>query len=323
MNSAPRIALACVVCGAAAGASVAPAQNFPVKPIRIVTAEPGGGIDMLGRLIAQYAAPSLGQQMLVINRGADGGVEAAMTVAKSPADGYTLLLYGSVMWTQPFLRANLPYDPVRDFAPITAAVVSINALVVNPALPVRSVKELVALAKARPGELNYASGPSGTTSHLAAELLKSMTRTNLVRVNYRGNAPAITDVISGQVQLMFPTTALSVPHVKSGRLRALAVTSAAPTNLFPGLPTVAASGIPGYESVTLSAAFAPVDTPASIISRLNQEMVRALNLADVKATLLNAGVEVVGSTPEELAARLKSEMAKWGKVIRDAGVRAE
>jgi tripartite-type tricarboxylate transporter receptor subunit TctC len=316
----------CLLCAAFSAAAVpllTTAQSFPSKSIRVFTAEPGGGLDMLGRLIGQGAAPSLGQPMIILNRGADSGVEAAVTVAKAPPDGHTLLLYGSTMWTQPFLRANLPYDPVRDFAPITVAVVSINVLVVNRALPVRNVKELISLAKARPGELNYASGPAGTTTQLAAELLMQMTGTKMVRVNYRGNAPAIADVISGQVQLMFPTSGVGALHVKSGRLKGLAVTSAEPSPLFPGMPTVAESGVPGFESVTMSGLFAPTDTPAAIIQRLNQEVVRVLNMAEVKTILMNSGVEVVGSAPEHLASMLKSEMAKWGKVIKAAGVRAE
>ncbi len=304
------------------GAGIALAQNYPIKPVRIVTAESGGGADFMSRMIAQELTASLGQQVVVENRGGASGAIAAQAVAKAPADGYTLLFYSNGIWTLPLLQ-DVPYDPVKDFAPLTLVATSPNMIVVHPSMPVRSVKELIALAKARPGELNYSMGGTGTTPHLAAELFKSMAGVNLVRVNYKGAGPALNDLIAGQVQLTFATTASGTPHVKSGRLRALAVTSAEPSALAPGLPTVAASGLPGYESVASYGMFSTARTPAALVSRLNQEIVRVLDRAEVKEKLVNTGVEAVGGSPEGFAAMIRLEMLKWGKVIKDAGLRGE
>ena len=300
----------------AAGAA---AQAFPSKPIRILTSAPGNSDDLAARLIAQGITGGLGQQAIVDNR----GVVAVEIAAKSPPDGYTLLLYGSPMWLAPFMRDNLPYDPVKDFAPVTWATNSPNLLVVHPSLPVTSVRELIALAKARPNELNYGSGSAGSTPHLAAELFRGMTGVQIVRVAYKGSGPALTALLSGELHFMFPSTGSANPLLKSGKLRPLAVTTLKPTALAPGLPTVAESGLPGYESASLLAVFAPAGTPNAIVQRLNQEMVKALQRADARERLFNAGVEAVGSTPEQFAATLKAEMAKWGKVIRDAGIRSE
>ncbi len=303
-------------------AGLASGQNYPTRPIRIVTSEPGGGNDFAARMIVQGVGSSLGQPLVVENRGGAGGAIAADLVAKSPPDGHTLLFYASGIWLIPFLRSNVPYDPVRDLSPITLAVKSPNTVVVNSSLPVKSVKELIALARARPGELNYGSGTSGGSTHLAGELFKSLTRVNIVRISYKANAPALTDLISGQVHLMFATAGTVAPHLKSGRLRALAVTSAEPSALAPGLPTVAAT-VPGYEVIQMYGMFAPARTPELIVKRLNQEVVRALHLADVKEKLFSSGVEVVGSSPGEFAAAIKSDMARMGKVIRDAGIRED
>ena len=301
------------------GASPAGGQTYPNKPIRIVTSVPGNGDDLAARLIAQGVAGALGQQVVVDNR----GLIAVEIVAKAPPDGYTVLFYGSPMWLAPLMRESVPYDPVKDFSAVTWATVSPNILVVHPSLAIKSVAELVALAKAKPGELNYGTGSAGSTPHLAAELFKSMAGVNIVRVPYKGSAPALTALIGGQLQFMFPSTSSVAPHLNSGRLKALAVTSAQPSALAPGLPTVAASGLPGYESASLLGVFAPAGTPAALINRLNQEMVRALMRTDAQERLFNSGVEAVGSSPEQFAATVKSEMAKWGKVIRDAGIRDE
>jgi tripartite-type tricarboxylate transporter receptor subunit TctC len=305
------------------GMGAATGQNYPNKPIRIVTTEPAGAADIATRLIAPGLTGSLGQQVIVDNRSGAGSVAAIESVAKGPPDGYTLLLHGSPVWLMPFMRDHVPWDPVRDFSPITLAVTLPNLLVVHPSLPVRSVKELIALAKARPGELNYGSGSTGASNHLAAELFSAMARVSMVRIPYKGGGPAVLGLIGGQVQLMFATAASVSPHVKSGRLRALAVTSAEPSALFPGLPAVAASGLPGYEAGTIYGVFAPANTPALLIERLHQEIARALNRAEVKERLFNSGMEAAGSSPEAFAAVIKSDMAKWGKVIRDAGIRDE
>lgn len=297
------------------------AQSYPVKPIRIVTAEPGGGHDLAARLIAHELTPGLGQQVIVENR--SGAIFAGDIVGKAPPDGYTLLAFGSSLWLLPFMKSSVPYDAVRDFAPVILATNAPILVVIHPSLPVKSVRELIALAKARPGDINYASGASGASSHLAVELFKSMAGVNLVRIPYRGNGPALTAVISGQVQLIFPTAGSAAPHLKSGRLRALAVASAQPTPLFPGLPTVAAAGLPGYESSSIVGVFAPAKTPAVIINRLNAEIQHALDNPETKKRFFDSGVETIGGPPAQLAAAVKSEMTILGKLIRDSGIRAD
>ena len=299
----------------------APAQTYPNKPIRMITGEPGGPNDFVIRVITPGLTASMGQQVIVDNRG--GGVSAGLTAAKAAPDGYTLLFYGSNIWLAPFLRDSVPWDPVRDFAPITLAASSPNILVVHPSLPVKSAADLIAIAKASPGELNVAAGPAGSTTFLAAELFKAVAGVNIVRVPYKGNVPGLNALVGGQVQLMFANPTAAAAHVKSGRLTALAVTSARPSALLPGLPTVAASGLPGYEAVAILGVFAPARTPATLVNRLNQEIVRVLKQADVSETFLRIGVEPVGSSPKEFAAAMKSEMTRLGKVIRDAGIRDE
>ncbi len=303
------------------GANAAPAQEFPARPVRIVTAEIGGGNDFAARLIAQGVTQALGKAVIVENRGGSV-VVSAQIVAKAQPDGHTLLLYGSNLWILPFMRDRVPYDPIADFAPITIATSSPCVLVVHPALPAKSAAELIALAKAKPGELNYA-GASGGIIHIAAEVFKSMAGLNMVYVPYKGGSPALTALIAGQVQLMFPTAGTVAPHLKSGRFRALAITSAQRSPLFPDLPTVAATGLPGYESVARFAVLAPAKTPPAIVDRLNREIVRVLAMSDVKEKFNNAGIEPVGSTPARLAATMKSEMATVGKTLRAAGIRAE
>ena len=313
------VAGAFVVATMALGTGVVSGQNYPNKPIRIVTSAAGGGADFVSRLIAQGLTGSLGQQVIVDNRAA--GIMSIETVAKAPPDGYSLVLNSSTIWILPLLRDNVPWDPVKDFAPITMATSSPAVLVVHPSLPVKSVKQLIALAKARPGALDYCTSGTGNTNHLAAELFKVLAGVDIVRINYRSTSMALGDLIGGRVQLMFPNAAGVAGHVKSGKLRALAVTSVEPSALAPGLPTMAAAGLPGYESVSPYGIFAPARTPAAIIARLNQEIVRVLDQADLKKRLFNAGVEPVGNSPEQLAAMVKSEMHRWGKVIKDTGIR--
>lgn len=302
-----------------AGAGMACAQDYPNKPIRIVTSEAGGGNDIQARLVAQGLAGALGEQVVVENR--PSGVIPGEIVSKAPPNGYTLLLYNNTLWIGPLLQ-NTPYDVVRDLAPVTSVAKGANVLVVNPATPVKSVADLVALARAKPGELNYGSSGTGASNHLAGELFRAMAGVNIVRINYKGAGPALTALLAGELQLMFPTAGAVTPHVRAGRVRALAVTSAEPTALFPGVPTVAAS-LPGYESISIYGVFAPAKTPRTIIDKLNEEIVRFLNRADVKEKFFNAGMETVGGPPEQLAATVKSEMARMSKVIRDAGIRGE
>ena len=306
-----------------AAAAPASGQDYPRRPIRVVTAEPGGGNDFSARVIVQAIGGSLGQPMIVDNRGGAGGVIAADIVAKAPPDGHTLLLYANNVWIIPLLHRNAPFDAVRDFAPITWAAKSSNTLVVHPSLPVKSVQELIAYAKARPGELNYGSGGNGSSTHLAVELFKSMTGVNIVRVTFKGNGPALNAMLGGEVHMMITTAGSVTPHLKSGRLRALAVTSPEPSPLAPGLPTIAASGLPGYESIQIYGVFAPVKVPAAIVKRLNEEIVRVLGRTEVKEKFVANGMEPVGSTPQLLAATMKSEIVRIGKVIKEAGIRGD
>jgi tripartite-type tricarboxylate transporter receptor subunit TctC len=302
------------------GAGAAAGQVYPTKPIRIITAPAGAGNDFMARVIAQGLTGSLGQQLVVDNRPA--GIIGEL-VAKAPADGYTLLAVGSVLWLTPFLQGNVAYDPVKDFSPISVTSRSLNLLVVHPSVAANSVRELIALARSKPGQLNYATGATGASNHLAAELFKSMAGVDLVRIPYKGSGPAVNDLLSGQVHMMFPTTAAGLPHVRSGRLRALGVTSLKPSTLAPGLPAVAESGLPGYESVVIYALFAPAKTPAAIIKRLHTELAQYLTSAATTERLFNAGVEVVASSPGELAAAMESEMTRMGKLIKDAGLRGQ
>jgi tripartite-type tricarboxylate transporter receptor subunit TctC len=308
---------ACVVLGAARTVA---ADAYPSRPLRIVTSEPGGGSDFTARMVAQGLSASLGQQVIVDNRA--GTVTAAQIMTRAAPDGYTLLSYNNSLWTLPLLQPMF-YDTLRDFSPITLATRSPNVLVVHPSVPVTTVRELIAHAKANPGVLNYASGTVGSSNHLAAELFKALAGVNIARIGYKGSGFAVNDLIGGQVQLMFATSGSIAPHVKSGRLRALAVTSAQPSALTPGLPTIAASGVAGYEAVTMYGLYAPAKTPEAIISRLNREAARFLQTPDIKEKLFGAGVETVGGSPQEFAAAIKADIARLSKVIRDAGIRAE
>ncbi len=304
-------------------ATTAAAQNYPNKPIRVLAPEAGGGVDFVARVIARELSAGMGQQVVIDNRGGAGGIIAGDAVVKSAPDGYTLLFYGPAIWLLPYLRERVPFDASKDLAPVSLAVTTPNVLVVHPSLPVNSVRDLIALAKAKPGQLNDAGANTGSSAHLTAELFKVMAGVNVVRVPYKGVGPALSSLIAGHVQLMFPSAGSITPHVKSGRLRALAVTSAKPSELTPGLPTVAASGVPGYESVAIFGIFAPAQTPAEIITRLQREVARAVANAEVKKRFLESGVEPVGSTPEEYAAAIRREQGKWGKLIRELGIRED
>jgi len=303
------------------GAAIASAQNFPTKPIRLLTAQLGGGSDFAARIVAQGLSLNLGQQVIVDNR--VGGVIIADIAARAQPDGYTLLLYSGTLWVLPLMQEKPAYDPIRDFSPITLLGSSPMVLVVHPSVPATSVAELVALAKAKPGQLNCSTGPVGATPHLAVELFKAMAGVDIVQIAYRGVGLALNDVIGGRVQMMFPNAGAVTQHVKAGRLRALAVGSMQPSALAPGLPTIAASGLAGYEAVATYAMVAPAKTPAPLVTRLNQEIVRVLGQADVKERLLNLSIEVIGSSPEGLLAQIKSDMNKLGRVIKAAGIRAD
>jgi tripartite-type tricarboxylate transporter receptor subunit TctC len=311
--------LSAIVMGlATVAADTVRAQIYPAKPIRIATGSVGSSGDFIARLIAQGLSGPLGQQVIVENRAA--GLILITTAAKAPPDGYTLLLYTNGLWITPLLES-VPWDPLQDFSPIAMTHRSPSIVVVHPSLPVKSVKDLITLAKSRPGELNYAAAGIGGSTHLSVELFKAMAGVNIAYIPYKGSGLAIIDLISGHVQLMFATAGSVTSHVKSGRLKGLAVTSARPSELVPGLPTVAASGVPEYEAVSIFGAFAPAKTPAPIIARLNQEIISLLARTDIKEKFLNAGVETVGSSPEQFTATIKSEVARLGKVIKDAGIR--
>jgi len=305
----------------ALGAGAACGQEYPNRAIRIITAAAGGGSDFIARVIAQGISGPLGQQIIIDNRGT--GVLAGEAASRAPADGYTLTVQGGAFWIAPLLRKT-PYDPVRDFAPISLIVREVNILAVNPSLPVQSVQELIAYAKANPGKLNYSSPGIGSTTHLASELLKSMAGINIVHVPYQGNQPAITAMMAGEVQMAIFDAGLIAPHAKTGKLRALAVTSAEPSALTPGLPTMAASGLPGYESTGMTGIFAAGDkTPKAIIVRLNQEILRFLGKPEIKEQFLKSGVEMVGSSPEQFAEAVRLDIIKMGKLIKDIDLRVE
>jgi tripartite-type tricarboxylate transporter receptor subunit TctC len=311
---------ACLLnCVACAGAASLSAQDFPSKPVRFVTGGAGSNSDFAARVVAQALTGVLGQQVIVENR--PSGVILGDIVARAAPDGHTLLVSGSSFWLAPFLQANLPWDPLRDFAPLVLISSAPNLIVVNPSLPIKSVPELIAFARARPGELNYASGSTGSTPHLAAELFKSMAAVNITRINYKGSGQAVSDVIGGQMPLMFAAAGSVISHVKAGRLRALAVTSLRPSPLAPGLPSAAESGVPGYECLSLTGVFLPVKTPAPLLQRLNRDINAVLARIDVRERLLVSGVEAVGGTPAQFNDVVRGEIRRLGKLITDAGIR--
>jgi tripartite-type tricarboxylate transporter receptor subunit TctC len=300
-------------------------QNLPQKPVRFVVGfTPGGPSDILARSLGQKLAERFGQQVLIENRPGAGGNLAAEAVAKSAPDGHTWLLgNNSILATNQSLYRSLAYDPVKDFAPVALVAIQPNILVVVPGLSVFSVKDLIAMAKANPGKLNYASSGAGAAAHLAGELFKAMAGVDIVHVPYKGAQPALTDVIAGQVQMMFATSASVIPYVRAGRLRALAVTTAQRSASVPELPTVSEAGVPGFEATTWHGVVVPAATPAEIIQRINKEIDFVLGQKDLREKLNNLGAEVVSGTPKDFADFIAREIPKWAKVIRDSGARAE
>lgn len=294
----------------------ASSQEYPTKPVRIITSPAGGGNDFVARLIARALSGPLGQQVVVDNRAT---ILIADIVAKSPSDGYTLLVTGSAHWIGPLVE-KVTYDPIRDFASITLTDRAPSVLVVHPSMPVKSVKQIIALAKARPGDLNFAVGGPGSSNFIGAVLFSHMAKVNIVRIPYKGTGPAMTAIMSGEVHAMFASAGGSAPHVKSGRLRALGVASLEPSPLAPGMPTIAASGLPGYVSETLHALFAPARTPAAIVARLNQEVGRYLQSAEAKDIFLKAGIEPAPTSPDGLTAIMKVEVGRLGEVMKAAGI---
>jgi tripartite-type tricarboxylate transporter receptor subunit TctC len=306
-------------------ASVAHAQSYPAKPIRfVVPFAAGGGSDLVARTVATKITDALGQAVIVDNRAGAAGTIGADIAAKSPADGHTLLLGSNgPLAINPSLYVKLPYDAARDFVPVSLVTVMPFLLVTHPSLPVKTVKDLVALAKAKPGQLNYGSPGNGSTTHLANELLKSMTGIQIAHIPYKGVAPAATDLISGQVQMMSGDLSTLLPHVRSGRMRSIAVTALRRSSLLPEMPTVAESGVPGYEATGWFGVLVPAGTPQPIVDRLNVAIVKGLAASDARERLAALGGEVGGNTPEQFAAHIRNEAAKWSKLIKSLGLKAD
>jgi tripartite-type tricarboxylate transporter receptor subunit TctC len=311
-------ALALVSLMATAAFSVC-AQNYPNKVVRVLTTGAGGGGDIVGRILAQELAGAFGRQVIVENL---PNITVNENVKKAAPDGYSLLLQSSSLWLLPLMSKHTSWDALRDFVPVSLLISQPNLLVVHPSLPIKSVKELIALAKGRPGEMNYATGNIGSPTHLATELFNSMAGVNIVSILYKSTQAALTDLVGGHVQMMFSNAASAVPLVKATKLKALAHTYTRPTTLAPGLPAISDT-LPGYEAVTILGIFAPAGTPPAIVNRLSQEMARALNKAEIKEKLFDIGMDSIGGTPEQLNAAVKAEIVKWGKVIKDANIRLE
>lgn len=307
--------------GIACAASSVRAQTYPEKPVRLVTAAAGAAGDFVARMLAGGLAERWGQPVLVDNRGGSAVIPIDI-VLKSPPDGHTLLVYGSTLWTLPLLQT-VAYSPARDFAPITLAATTPMVLVVHPSLPVDSVQGLIALARRRPGQLNYSSGIAGSATHLPAELFKAMAKVDIVRVAYKGGGPALNAILSGETQVMFATGSGSVAHFQSRRLRPLAVTTLKRSALFPDLPTLAESGLPGYEAASTTCVFAPGATPAPIVARIAQDVVQYLGRPEVRERFLRAGMEIVAGSPAELASLVRTETSVIEKLVREAGIRGE
>lgn len=302
-----------------------PAASYPSKPVKMIMPYPAGGpTDILGRLLAQKLTESWGQNVIIDNKAGGAGMIAGVLAAKSPADGYTLFLGGiTTLAIAPFVQKNMPYDPLRDFQTVTQTTISPLLLMTHPALPARSVKEFIALAKAKPGQINYASSGQGGSGHLAGELFKSITGTNLVHVPYRGAPPALNDLMAGQVQSMFGTMLAAVPHVRLGKLRAIAVTGPRRSIALPDVPNFAEAGLPAYDASSWNGILVPTGTPRSIIAKLNAELVKIIHTPNVLDRLAGDGPIPIGNAPEEFAAYIKAEQAKWAKVIRQANVHVE
>jgi tripartite-type tricarboxylate transporter receptor subunit TctC len=301
------------------------AQNYPSKPIRLVVPfTPGGSTDILARVIGMKLTEAWGRQVVIDNRPGAGGNIGVDLVAKSPADGYTLVMgHIGTFGVNPTLYPKLPYDPIRDFQPITLVALVPNMLSVNPALPAKSVKELLALAKAKPGTINFGSGGNGSAAHLAGEYFKLMSKTEITHIPYRGTSPAVTDLIAGQIQMIITGVPPTLNFVKTGKLRALAVATSKRLPLLPDLPTISEAGVPGYEATQWYGVLAPAGTPKPIVAKLNAEMAKAIKGPDVREKLAADAAEPVGNSPEEFGAFIKKEIARWAPVIKASGARPE
>jgi tripartite-type tricarboxylate transporter receptor subunit TctC len=315
----------CVGAQAQTSGSAQVAQDWPNKPIRwIVPFPPGGAMDVIARALGGKVSQSLGQSVVIENKAGAGGNIGTDFVAKSAADGYTMMITSIGMATNRFLYPKLSYDPVKDFVPVSLLAVVPNVLVVNTVKnSAQSVSEVIALAKANPGKFTYASAGNGTSIHLAGEVFTSMTHVDMVHVPYRGGAPAVTDLLGGQVDYMFDSITSAKPHIVSGKLRALALTTAKRSSALPNVPTMAEAGVAGYEVSPWFAVFMPASTPKPIVLKMNTVLLDAMKQADIKARFESIGAESVGSTPEELAKHLNLEIARWGKVIAERKITAD
>ena len=317
-------AAAAALLPAPAHAQPSDAAAWPAKPIRwVVPFPPGGAMDVIARTLGERAGRTLGQPFVIENRPGAGGNIGADAVAKSPADGYTIMITSIGMATNKALYAKLSYDPVKDFAPISLLAVVPNVLVVNANSPDKTVADVIAHAKREPGKLTYASAGNGTSIHLAGEVFASMAGLNLLHVPYKGSGPAVTDMLGGQVDLMFDSITSAAPHIQAGKLRALGVTSAKRSAALPNVPTIAEAGVPGYEVSPWFAVFAPAGTPAPIVQKINAALLDAMKQPDTKARFDAIGAEPIGSTPAQLATHLDKEMARWGALIKERNIRMD
>jgi tripartite-type tricarboxylate transporter receptor subunit TctC len=319
------VGIALVAASMPASAQSDPTAGFPRKPVRmIVPFPPGGGTDILARPIAQKLTERWGQQVIVDNRAGAGGIIGTDLTAKTPPDGYSFMLAtnGTHGINQSLYR-KLPYDTLRDFTPITLVAIAPNILVVHPSVPVSTVKELIALAKAKPGALNYATPGNGTPPHLAAEIFKSMAGVNITHVPYKGAGPAVIDVLGGQMQVMFANAPVVLPHIRAGKLRSLATTSAKRLSILADFPTIAESGLPGYEADTWYGMFGPAGMPAPLLNKINQDLVRVLALPEIKELFAGQGAEVSTNTPAQFAPMVKHEVERWAKVIKQTGIHVD
>ena len=309
---------------AAIAALPAAAQTYPNRPIRLVVpSSPGGGTDITGRIVANKLSEQLGQQVVVDNRAGAGTIIGIEIAAKAPPDGYTLLMGLSTLAINPSMYAKLPYDALRDLAPISLAVLSPNILTVHPSVPAKTVKEFIALAKAKPGTITFGSAGQATSPHLSGELLKVLAKIDIVHVPFKGSGQSVISSISGEIAANFPSVPTAIPYIKAGKLRGLGVTMAKRTAALPDVPSIAEAGVPGYEATQWVGMLAPAGTPRPIIDRLNQEMVKLLKSPEVRDRLIADGTDPAPTTPEEFGAYIKSETEKWTKVIKAAGIKPQ
>jgi len=299
--------------------------GYPVKPVRwVVPFPPGGSADIMGRMIGQDLAKTLGQQVVIENRAGASAIVGSEYVAKSPADGYTLLQANvSQMTIHPSLYPRLPYDPLKDFAPVTVLGIVTSVMVTTPSLPVASVRDLVAMAKKRPGQLNFTSSGAGSSTHLTGELLKQRAGIAMTHINYKGSGPALTDVMAGFVEIMFENLPSALPFINANKLKVLAVTGKDRSPVVKSVPTLAESGFPGFDMVSWQALVAPAGTPRAIVDRLNAEVAKVLKTPEMKEKMTGLGTDIVANSPEQFAQYLREETAKWSKIVRDAGIKLE